>query len=194
MGVFITFGYLITAGTNAAMGGLSAQPVFGGPAYYIRNTMYHIPRGVSLKFGGKPAGLFVYHNTIICENLIGGTAANMHFRNNLILGRDEPNRGIMSIGNSHSINSSDFNGYRPNKGVEDQYKWFAPPPGEVNYRPGRGDWKRSTTLEEFQAATGQEAHSIEVDYDIFRRAEAAGSKESLQSLPRHGSESTAQAG
>jgi hypothetical protein len=66
-------------GTNAAMGGLSAQPVFGGPAYYIRNTMYHIPRGVALKFGGKPAGLFVYHNTIICENQIGGTAANMHF-------------------------------------------------------------------------------------------------------------------
>ncbi len=35
-----------------------------------------------------------------------------HFRNNLILGRDAPGRGIMRVGNSHSINSSDYNGYR----------------------------------------------------------------------------------
>lgn len=154
-------------GTNASMGGLSAQPVFGGPAYYIRNTIYNVPRGVALKFGGKPAGLFVYHNTIICENRIGGTAANMHFRNNLILGRDAPDRGILSVGNSHSINSSDYNGYRPNQGVRDQYKWFAPDHGETNYQPGRRDWKTFDTLAAFQVGTGQEAHSIEVDYSIF---------------------------
>jgi hypothetical protein len=154
-------------GTNAAMGGLSAQPVFGGPAYYYRNTMYNVPRGVALKFGGKPAGLFVWHNTIICENQIGGTAANMHFRNNLILGRDAPDRGIMAIGNSHSIASSDYNGYRPNKGVKDQYKWFSPPPGEINYQPGREDWKVSSSLVDLQAATRQETHSFEIDYDVF---------------------------
>ncbi len=154
-------------GTNASMGGLSAQPVFGGPAYYFRNTLYNIPRGVALKFGGKPAGLFVYHNTIICENQIGGTAANMHFRNNLILGRDAPGRGIMRIGNSHSINSSDYNGYRPNNGVEAQYGWMSPPPGEIVYQPKPEDWKTFETLGDFSAATGQEVHSIEVDYDIF---------------------------
>jgi hypothetical protein len=153
-------------GINASMGGLSAQPVFGGPAYYIRNTLYHVPRGVALKFGGKPAGLFVYHNTIICENQIGGTAANMHFRNNLFLGRDS-DHGILRVGNSHSINSSDYNGYRPNKGIKDQYIWMSPPQGKIIYQPKREDWKAFTSLADFQDGTGQEAHSLEVDYDIF---------------------------
>jgi hypothetical protein len=75
----------------------------------------------------------------------------------------------MSLGNSHSIASSDYNGYRPNKGVRDQYKWFAPPPGEINYSPGRGDWKTFSTLADLQAGTDQEAHSIEVDYDDFEQ-------------------------
>ncbi len=153
--------------TNASMGGLSAQPVFGGPAYYIRNTLYNVPRGVAFKFGGKPAGLFVYHNTIICENQAGGTAANVHYRNNLILGRDDPERGILRVGNSHSINSSDYNGYRPNKGAKAQYVWFAPPAGQTIYEPKSGDWKTFATLAEFQAGTGQEKHSREIDFDVF---------------------------
>ena len=127
---------------------------------------------MALKFGGKPAGLFVYHNTIICENQIGGTAANMHFRNNLFLGRDAPDRGIMRIGNSHSINSSDYNGYRPNKGVKEQYTWTAPPPGEIIYRPKREDAKTGETLAQLQAATRQESHSLEIDYDIFENLSA----------------------
>jgi hypothetical protein len=32
-------------GVNAAQCGLSAQPVYGGPAYYIRNVLYHVPTG-----------------------------------------------------------------------------------------------------------------------------------------------------
>jgi hypothetical protein len=42
-------------GLNAAHAGLSAQPVFGGPAYYVRNVVYNTP--VALKFNSKPAGL-----------------------------------------------------------------------------------------------------------------------------------------
>ena len=33
--------------------------------------------------------------------------------------------------------------------------------------PKAGDWRRFATLDEFRKATGQEAHGIEVDYDIF---------------------------
>jgi hypothetical protein len=44
---------------------------------------------------------------------------------------------------------------------------MAPSPGEINYYPRGEDWKSFSTLAEFQAGTGQEAHSIEVDYDIF---------------------------
>ncbi|MCC6368552.1 MAG: hypothetical protein IT165_33930, partial [Bryobacterales bacterium] len=58
-------------GVNAAQCGLSAQPVYGGPAYYIRNVLYHVPTGCGLKFNVKPAGMVLYHNTIISEALPG---------------------------------------------------------------------------------------------------------------------------
>ncbi|MGC4051353.1 MAG: hypothetical protein QM757_18500 [Paludibaculum sp.] len=57
-------------GINAAHGGYSSQPVFGGPVYFIRNILYHVPSGVAFKFSAKPAGLFVYHNTIIGEQTV----------------------------------------------------------------------------------------------------------------------------
>jgi hypothetical protein len=154
-------------GTNSAQGGYSSQPVFGGPVYFIRNTLYHTPSGVAFKFSAKPAGLFVYHNTIIGENLIGDPSSNMHFRNNLYLGRDTPDRGILRLANAVSTNTSDYNGYRPNKGVASQYSWFAPAAGQRVYEPKAEDWKSFATLADYKAATGQEAHSIEVDFDIF---------------------------
>ena len=58
-------------GVNAAQGGYSSQPVFGGPAYFIRNILYNVPSGVAFKFSAKPAGLFVFHNTIIGEQTAG---------------------------------------------------------------------------------------------------------------------------
>src|SRR5262249_56157738 len=54
-------------GVNAAQGGYSAQPVFGGPVYFFRNLLYNVPSGVAFKFSAKPAGLFLWHNTIIGE-------------------------------------------------------------------------------------------------------------------------------
>ena len=77
-------------GVNAAQGGYSSQPVFGGPVYFIGNILYHVPTGVAFKFSAKPAGLFVYHNTIIGEQVVRDPSSNMHFRNNLFLGRDTP--------------------------------------------------------------------------------------------------------
>jgi hypothetical protein len=156
-------------GTNAAQGGYSAQPAFGGPVYFIRNTLYHVPSGVAFKFSAKPAGLFVYHNTIIGEHQAGDTSSNVHYRNNLYLGRDTPNRGIMTVGNANASNTSDYNGYRPNQGAKVQYRWLAPPAGQPLYEPKPEHWKSFATLAEFQAGTGQEAHSREVDFDIFER-------------------------
>jgi hypothetical protein len=75
-------------GVNAAQCGLSAQPVYGGPAYYIRNVLYHVPTGCGLKFNVKPAGMVLYHNTIIAEGLPGDIFSNVQFRNNLFLGID----------------------------------------------------------------------------------------------------------
>jgi hypothetical protein len=43
-------------GVNAAHGGYSAQPVFGGPVYFIGNIAYHVPSGVAFKFFREARG------------------------------------------------------------------------------------------------------------------------------------------
>jgi hypothetical protein len=154
-------------GVNAPHGGYSSQPVFGGPAYFIRNILYHVPSGVAFKFSAKAAGLFAYHNTIIGEQVARDPSSNMHYRNNLFLGRDTPDRGVMTWANATEAYSSDYNGYRPNKGVADQYRWLAPAAGRTMYEPKPEDWRTFSTLEEFRAATGQEQHGLELDFDIF---------------------------
>jgi len=156
-------------GVNAAQGGYSAQPVFGGPVYFYRNLLYHVPSGVAFKFSAKPAGLFVWHNTIIGEHLLGDPSANMHFRNNLFLGRDTPGRGILTLANSTSNSTTDYNGYRPNRGAKEQYRYFKPKSGPNVYEPRGADWQVFSILKEFQTGTGQETHSVEVDFDIFEK-------------------------
>lgn len=156
-------------GVNAAHGGYSSQPVFGGPAYFIRNLLYHVPSGVAFKFSSKAAGLFAFHNTIIGEQVAGDPTSNMHYRNNLFMGRDTPDRGVMRWSNGTLAYSSDYNGFRPNKGVTEQYRWLAPRARSTNYEPGPSDWQSFETLDSFRAATGQEQHGLEVDFEIFKK-------------------------
>jgi hypothetical protein len=104
------------------------------------------------------------------EQEVGEPSSNMHFRNNLFLGRDTPGRGIMSWANATSAFSSDYDGFRPNRGVAEQYTWLAPGAGQRLYEPGPGDWRSFATLTDFRAATtGQELHGLEVDFDDFER-------------------------
>jgi hypothetical protein len=154
-------------GVNAAHGGYSAQPAFGGPVYFIGNLLYHVPSGVAFKFSAKPAGLLVWHNTIIAENVIRDPSSNMHFRNNLFLGRDTPGRGVMAWANAAGQFSSDYNGFRPNRGVAAQYLWLAPLPGATVYEPHDEQWQAFPDLAAMRNQTGQEQHGIEVDFDIF---------------------------
>lgn len=156
-------------GVNAAQGGYSSQPVFGGPVYFYRNILYHVPSGVAFKFSAKPAGLFVFHNTIIGEQVTRDPSSNVHWRNNLILGRDTPERGVMTWANATEAYSSDYNGYRPNKGVSAQYSWLGPGAGQRWYEPEPGNWKTFGSLAAYRTATRQETHGIEVDFDIFER-------------------------
>jgi hypothetical protein len=156
-------------GVNAAHGGYSAQPVFGGPAYFLRNISYHVPSGVAFKFSAKPAGLFVYHNTIVGEQVARDPSSNVHVRNNLFLGRDTPGRGVMTWANATAAHSSDYNGYRPNAGVDAQYAWLAPSGTAAIYEPKPEQWKTFRSLIDLRAATGSEAHGVEVDYDVFER-------------------------
>ena len=151
-------------GVNAAHTGLSAQPIFGGPAYYIRNVVYNTP--VALKFI-NPAGVIVYHNTIVAENRTAQRLSNAHFRNNLFLGTDAA-AGISVMGGPTAYSSYDYNGYRPNRGAAAQYTWLGPKPGvRVDYDIEPKSAPRFSTLAELSASTGQETHGLEIDYDIF---------------------------
>jgi hypothetical protein len=143
-------------GVNAAHNGYSSQPVFGGPVYFYRNLLYHVPGGSAFKFSSSPAGLLVYHNTLITEQTAREPYSNAHFRNNLFIGREAP-RGVMTWANATSSFSSDYNGFRPNANTPAQYNWLVP----------GAELRSFATLAEFHKATGQEAHGIEVGYDIF---------------------------
>ncbi len=155
-------------GVNAAQCGLSAQPVYGGPAYYIRNVLYHIPTGCGLKFNVKPAGMVLYHNTIISEARPGDLFSNVLMRNNLFLGIDAPGREVFRFSNATSYSSYDYNGYRLNPKAKDQFLWKSPRAGALrDYELAAARPQAFGSLAELRSATGQEIHGVEVDYDIF---------------------------
>lgn len=146
-------------GVNAAENGISAQPVFGGPAYYIRNILYNVPLGGALKIHGGVPGLTAYHNTFIVENNAGARYPNSNFRNNLILGTDGPTN-VSSLHFTTPYSIADYNGYRPNRGTdspENQFKWLSPEGESVGFK----------ALKDFSKASGLEKHGIIVDYDVF---------------------------
>lgn len=150
-------------GVNTAQSGISAQPVFGGPAYYIRNILYNVQKGGALKIHGGVPGLTVYHNTFIAENNGGSGHPNSNYRNNLILGSDGPTY-ISKFPYTTSYSIADYNGYRPNQGPdspENQFRWFSP----------EEKWREFKTFKDLQKASGLEEHGISVDYDVFENLE-----------------------
>jgi hypothetical protein len=160
-------------GVNAAQCGLSAQPVYGGPAYYIRNVIYHVPTGCGLKFNVKPSGMVLYHNTMITEALPGDIFSNVHMRNNLFLGADVPDRVVFRFSNATSYSTYDYHGYRLNPASRDQFQWLSPKQGVArDYEMDRGATRRFGSLADLRAATGQESHGVEVDYGIFENLKA----------------------
>ncbi|MFC1552687.1 hypothetical protein ACFL6P_09030, partial [Candidatus Latescibacterota bacterium] len=153
-------------GINAAQQGLSAQPIFGGPAYFIRNIVYNVPAGSFFKFNIYPAGIFVYHNTLIGE-WSNPPFSNVHCRNNLFIGTDAPGRRLFGNTSYTSYTTFDYNGWRPNTGDRDQFVWKQARDGrdyELKDTTG-GSWN---TLADFSSATGFETHGILVDFDSFR--------------------------
>ncbi len=161
-------------GFNAAQHGLSAQPAFGGPVYFYRNVLYSVSPitggGGALKTGnGSPAGVLIYHNTFIAENSNARGYSNWHYRNNLVLGTNHPNKPVLGNLSFTSYTTLDYNGYRPNPGDKPQFVWKAPANGVLrDYALTTTESQNFRTLAEFQSATGHEAHGLLVDYDIFK--------------------------
>jgi hypothetical protein len=163
---------------------LSVQPVFGGPVYFIRNVVYHAPEGGAVKLTASSSGIVFYHNTFIAPvKPMLGAISNIHFRNNLILGKSETAE-TFAVETYTNYSSSDYNGFRPNEGAEFSFEWMSPPfgilsryaakPGlspqeRIKEEVGSKEDRKFKTLKEFSEATGQDRHSIIVDYDIFEK-------------------------
>jgi hypothetical protein len=155
---------------NNAHRSLSTQPVFGGPVYFVRNVVYHAPEGGALKFTFSSSGIVVYHNTLLAPaRWMLSAVSNIHFRNNLILGRSETPE-IFTVDTFTNYSTSDYNGFRPNEDAEYSFQWNSPPFGNLADYVGKRRERKFNTLQAFSEATGQDKHSILVDYDVFRNA------------------------
>jgi len=78
---------------------------------------------------------------------------------------------VFTVGTFTNYSSSDFNGFAPNAGAAVSFQWASPPFDK------RADYvaplvaRVFKTLAEYQKATGQDAHSRLVDYDVFQRVQ-----------------------
>jgi hypothetical protein len=145
------------------------QPTLGGPVYWIRNIAYNLPAG-STRLTAGAAGVLFYNNTILSETTVGA-ASNIHWRNNLMLGQNSA-PAILTVNTFTSYTSSDYNGFRQNPGAKVSFEWSGPPPGVVSDFTGPGhtatlETRRFSSLADYAAATGQDRHSVGVDYDVF---------------------------
>ena len=149
---------------DSASGALSVQPMFGGPVYFYQNLVYNAPTG-SLKYIEASSGILTYNNTIIGEGR-AGVASNQHFRNNLILaqGAFDP---VFAVTTYTNYSDSDYNGFRPNAGKDDSFEWNSPPFEVAADFHGTPVTRRYQSLKAYSDATGQDRHSVLVDYDVF---------------------------
>lgn len=151
---------------NSQVAGLSAQPVFGGPVYFIRNVLYNIARGDALKFNCEPAGLIVYHNTII-NFAQTYNWSNGHFRNNIFLGLSG-DKTAMARGTYTDYSTTDYNGY-----MAGLIGWAMPKFGWIDQEKWEVKWEYFPDLKAFAAATGYETHGVVLGYDAFEKMEKA---------------------
>jgi len=175
---------------NMGMEPLSGQPIFGGPAYFIRNIVYHAPGGSG---GGtppveggafkdqysEPEGLVILHNTLLVETALTvapmppvypnyGGWLNTHFLNNLVLGEGVYPQ-IFQVRTYTNYTTSDYNGFRPNPGAEYSFTWVSPPFSLLYGTHENPQWvvRNFKTLPEYCQGTGKDCHSRLVDWDIF---------------------------
>jgi hypothetical protein len=151
---------------NATGGALSAQPIFGGPVYFYRNLVYAQTTGGYLKLVDTPAGVLMYQNTLVGQTRYFGPAANVHFRNNLILA-DGWGSQVLALRTYTNYSTSDYNGFRPNPDAEFAFEWDSPAFNVAADYQGALVTRRFRSLGEFASAVGTDRHSVLVDYDVF---------------------------
>jgi hypothetical protein len=177
---------------NSASHPMSTQPSGGGPIYFIRNIVFHAPGGSTRITNGSPGVLF-YNNTVLTETS-AGAGANLHWRNNLMLGTNATPT-LFNVNSNTSYSSSDYNGFSVyvgsrgsssssgsnsssgstgSTGSPDEafaFAWNIPPRGtdRLGADAPKLEQRRYKTFEEYVKGSGQDAHSVLVDYDIFMK-------------------------
>jgi hypothetical protein len=76
---------------------------------------------------------------------------------------------VFAITTFTNYTNSDYNGFRPNPGVNDAFEWNSPAFNVQADFTKNPVTRRFKTLDEYREATGQEKHSVLVDYDVFMK-------------------------
>ena len=156
-------------GVNAAHGGYSSQPVFGGPVYFIRNILVSRAqrRGVQvLRQAGRPVRLPQHDH----RRADGARPVVQH-----ALPQQPVSRPRHARPRHHDLGQRDrrlqlrLQRLPPEQRRRRAVHVAGSRHGQAAYEPTPDDWKSFATLAELRAATGQETHGIEVDFDIFER-------------------------
>ena len=158
---------------NSASHPMSTQPSGGGPIYFIRNIVYHAPGGSTRMSWGSPGVLF-YNNTVLSETS-AGSSANTHWRNNLMLASNAlPN--IFSVNTNTAYSSSDYNGFSAGS-----FQWNTPAGGasRIGAQEPKLETRRYDTFEQYVKGSGQDSHSLTLDYDIFVKVPRLDAKDLL---------------
>ncbi|HLK12926.1 MAG TPA: hypothetical protein VKW76_16240 [Candidatus Binatia bacterium] len=136
---------------------ISFQPIFGGPAYALRNVVVNVA-WEQLKFhadgGAEPSGMLVFHNTFVSPgqalNLQTANASH-HFvvENNLFVGPDAPVPRVVDWTGPIDDGVFDFDGWLPD--------------GRFDFHAA-GDWPSFAAM---QAAGVFEAHGTLLVPPVF---------------------------
>jgi len=142
--------------TNCFMG-ISAQPVWGGPAYIFRNVLFNLG-GSPYKFHNEPSGLFLFHNTSLLSGPAfqswGRSLRHLLARNNLFFGNQGYAVEFGAAGGRIEMVDVDFdyNGYSRSPDPERFIKWR-----DVKY----------ASIEALREGAGIEQHGIIVALGLF---------------------------
>ena len=152
------------------------QPALGGPVYWIRNIAYNLPGG-STRLTGGSAGVLFYNNTMLSDTT--GNTQNSHWRNNLIMSQNAAasftgagEAVLFGISTYTNYTSSDYNGFASMPDATVNFSWTSPPLDLVADYPGPDsnpvlETRDFKTLADYSMVTGQDTHSVMLDYSIF---------------------------
>ena len=98
--------------SNGGNHSMSFQPIWGGPAYAIRNVIYNAFVG-PFKLNNEPSGVYLLQNTAVHPGYafeqLGYTATNLVIENNLMIGTT----GAAHFTTDITLTTIDYNGWTP---------------------------------------------------------------------------------